>query len=64
MQVLNYINGKMQAAINGGSLDNFEPATGKVYGSVADSDGADVALAYEAANAAKISWANTPAEEK
>jgi len=64
MVVLNYINGKMQEAVSGLQLDNFEPATGNVYGHVADSDSADVQLAFEAANAAKSNWAHTAAEEK
>ncbi len=64
MQVLNYINGAMTPAVSGAYLDNFEPATGLVYGKVADSDAADVALAFEAAKGAKESWSNTPAEEK
>ena len=64
MVVLNYINGKMQEAVSGLQLDNFEPATGNVYGYVADSDSADVQLAFEAADAAKSNWANTAAEEK
>jgi aminomuconate-semialdehyde/2-hydroxymuconate-6-semialdehyde dehydrogenase len=64
MHILNYINGTMQAALSGDTLDNFEPATGHVYGQIADSDSADVAMAFEAAKAAKESWAHTPAEEK
>ena len=45
MHILNYINGTMQAALSGDTLDNFEPATGHVYGQIADSDSAD-AVSY------------------
>lgn len=64
MKILNYINGNLAEAQSGKTLENFEPATGSVYGSVPNSDATDVEMAFEAADAARISWANTPAEEK
>ena len=64
MNILNYINGEMKAANNGSVLDNYNPATGSVYGNIPNSDGTDVADACEAAAAAFPSWSNTPAEER
>jgi len=49
---------------SGSYLDNFEPATGKVYSEIADSDDRDVNLAVEAAKAAFPSWSKTPPEER
>ena len=64
MNILNYINGAMKAAHSGAVLDNYNPATGKVYGSIPDSDALDVAEAYEAAEKAFPTWSVTPAEER
>jgi len=64
MNILNYINGAMKAAHSGAVLDNYNPATGKVYGSIPNSDALDVAEAYEAAEKAFPSWSVTPAEER
>ena len=64
MNILNYINGEMKAANNGSVLDNYNPATGGVYGNIPNSDASDVADAYEAAALAFPSWSNTPAEER
>ena len=64
MNILNYINGEMKAANNGSVLDNYNPATGSVYGNIPNSDASDVADAYEAAALAFPSWSNTPAEER
>ena len=64
MNILNYINGEMKAANNGSVLDNYNPATGSVYGNIPNSDASDVADAYDAAALAFPSWSNTPAEER
>ena len=64
MNIFNYINGVMKAAHSGAVLDNYNPATGKVYGSIPDSDALDVAEAYEAAEKAFPTWSVTPAEER
>lgn len=64
MNILNYLNGEMKAANNGSVLDNYNPATGKVYGTIPNSDESDVNDAYQAAAAAFPSWSNTPAEER
>jgi aminomuconate-semialdehyde/2-hydroxymuconate-6-semialdehyde dehydrogenase len=60
----NYIGGELVPAIGGEYLDNFEPATGKVYSLIADSDARDVEAAVAAAKTAFPGWAETPADER
>ncbi len=60
----NFIHGKHAPPRGSQYLDNVEPATGKVYGKVPDSDAADVSAAVEAAKAAFPAWAATPAEQR
>lgn len=55
----NYIGGKQLQPANGRYLDNFEPATGMVYGKIPDSDAQDVALAVTAAQQAFPTWSKT-----
>ena len=56
MEILNYIHGEFTAPVNGGYLDNIEPATGLVYGRVPASTGEDVHKAVAAAKGAYASW--------
>ena len=63
-QLLNYIDGSLQKPLADQWLDNYEPATGKVYSQIPDSDSKDVELATQAAKAAFPSWSNTPLEER
>ena len=60
----NYINGALQAPIAGAYLDNYNPATGKVYSLIPDSDAQDVEMAYQAAQQAFHTWSVTPKEER
>lgn len=60
----NYIDGKLVAPISGNYLDNFEPATGKVYSLIPDSNSADVESAVAAAKRAFPSWSKTAPEER
>ncbi len=55
-RILNYINGRLQEPVNGRYTDNFEPATGRVFGQIPDSDQSDVELATQAAQAAFPAW--------
>src|SRR5580765_3789737 len=64
VRIENYIGGEVVQPASGSYLDNFEPATGKVYSEIADSDDRDVNLAVEAAKAAFPSWSKTPPEER
>ena len=60
-QVRNFINGQFVEPVSGKYLDNVEPATGKPYSQVADSDAHDVDLAVAAAEKAFCDWSQTPA---
>lgn len=55
-QLPNYIDGVSRAPISGNYLDNVEPATGKIYSRIPDSDTADLALAIAAAEKALPAW--------
>ncbi len=63
-KIQNYINGKLASPQSGNYIDNYYPATGKVYALIPDSDAADVALATEAAKAAFSAWSTTPATKR
>jgi aminomuconate-semialdehyde/2-hydroxymuconate-6-semialdehyde dehydrogenase len=56
MKLENYINGQLLPPATGKYLDNYEPATGKVYSYIPDSDEADVKMAVEAAQNAFSAW--------
>lgn len=60
----NYIGGEIVAPGSGDYLDNYDPATGRIYSQIADSDATDVDLATEAAKAAFPAWSLMPAEER
>jgi benzaldehyde dehydrogenase (NAD) len=55
--------GRWQMA-KGGTREVFEPATGKVLTEVGFADAEDVAEAAQAAAAAQVEWANTPADQR
>lgn len=63
-KLANYINGSYAAPHSGKYIDNYEPATGKVYSLIPDSDEMDVQQAVEAAKKAFPAWAALPAEER
>lgn len=63
-QILNYINGEFQKPVDNLWMDNYHPATGKVYSQIPDSSDEDVAQAYEAAEIAFKSWSRLPASER
>src|SRR5690242_5659535 len=62
--IKNFIDGKFVEPVNGKYLDNIEPATGKPYSKVVDSDSPDVDLAAGAAEKAFADWSRTPAAER
>jgi aminomuconate-semialdehyde/2-hydroxymuconate-6-semialdehyde dehydrogenase len=64
IQIKNFIDGEFVEPIGGKYLDNIEPATGKPYSQVADSDARDVDLAVAAAEKAFCDWSKKPAEER
>ncbi|MEM0999542.1 MAG: aldehyde dehydrogenase [Bacteroidota bacterium] len=55
-KILNYIDGELREPETGGWIDNYEPATGKVYSLIPDSDERDVAHAVAAARRAFPQW--------
>ena len=63
-QIQNYIGGDWHAAQSGAYLDNYQPATGKVYSYLPDSDARDVELAVEAARKAFPHWSKCGAQER
>ncbi|MBL8747207.1 MAG: aldehyde dehydrogenase [Phycisphaerae bacterium] len=62
--VTNFISGRFVGAAGGGWLDNFEPATGRAYGRLPDSDERDIEAALSAADAASVVWSRTPVAER
>ena len=62
--ISNFIGGNICNPISGHYLDNFEPATGKVYSLIPDSDHNDVAVAVEAAQKAFPYWSSLSIETR
>ena len=54
-----YINGKWRDASDGGTLDVFDPSTGKLLKTIADASYEDGQLAMQAAHEAQESWSKT-----
>jgi aminomuconate-semialdehyde/2-hydroxymuconate-6-semialdehyde dehydrogenase len=63
-QLTNFIGGELVPPASGRWLDNPEPATGRVYSQVPDSDDEDLARAVAAAAAAFPAWRDAPAEQR
>jgi aminomuconate-semialdehyde/2-hydroxymuconate-6-semialdehyde dehydrogenase len=63
-QIQNFIDGQFIEPIGGKYLDNIEPATGKPYSQVADSDARDVDAAAAAAEKAFVDWSKKSAVER
>jgi aminomuconate-semialdehyde/2-hydroxymuconate-6-semialdehyde dehydrogenase len=64
VKIRNFIDGQFVEPAGGKYLDNIEPATGKAYSQVPDSDSQDVDLAVAAAEKAFSDWSKTPAAER
>jgi len=62
--IYNYINGDLAPPDSGNYLNNIEPATGKVYSQIPDSDKSDVDQAVTAALNAFPDWSKRPARER
>lgn len=56
LSLKNLINGQLQDAVGGGSLEVHEPSTGRVFAKAPDSDSNDVDRAVSAARAAFPGW--------
>jgi aminomuconate-semialdehyde/2-hydroxymuconate-6-semialdehyde dehydrogenase len=63
-RIKNFIDGEFFEPIGGKYLDNIEPATGKSYSQVPDSDARDVDRAVAAADKAFPEWSRRPAAER
>ncbi|MGE5626110.1 MAG: aldehyde dehydrogenase [Bacillota bacterium] len=64
LEIRNYIGGKHAPAASGAWLDDYEPATGKVYARLPDSNSADIDAAVAAAERAFPAWSGLPAAER
>src|SRR6267378_1540668 len=63
-KIRNFIDGQFVDPVGGKYLDNIEPATGKSYSQVADSDTRDVDLAVAAAEKAFAGWSQMSAADR
>ena len=63
-KILNYIGGDFLEPSSRDYIDNYEPATGKVYSLIADSDAKDVENAVKAAKKAFPFWSVTSKDER
>nr|WP_294862151.1 aldehyde dehydrogenase [uncultured Fluviicola sp.] len=64
IRLQNFINGELIAPVKGQYIDNYEPATGKVYGEIPNSTEEDVELAVTAAEKAFPIWSGMTNEER
>jgi aminomuconate-semialdehyde/2-hydroxymuconate-6-semialdehyde dehydrogenase len=60
----NFIDGAYCAPKSGNYIDNYEPATGKVYSLIPNSDASDVETAVQAAERAYPIWSKMSAEDR
>jgi len=60
----NFIDGQFLPPSNGTYIDNFNPATGQVYGKIPDSGKEDIDKATESAKKAFKSWSKKTSEER
>jgi len=63
-KIQNFINGQLVAPISGKYIENIEPATGKAYSQIPDSDQEDVKVATKAALDAFEAWSSLPVKER
>lgn len=63
-KISNYIDGELVAPKSNNYLNNIEPATGKVYSQIPDSDSEDIEVAVTAAKKAQHGWVTMPAEAR
>lgn len=62
--ILNLIGGELVPPLSGAFLENIEPAVGRPYSQVPDSDSHDVERAVAAAERAFAGWSATPVRER
>ena len=64
VKIENYIGGGLVEPASSAYLENFEPATGRVYSHIPDSDDRDVHLAVDAAASAFPAWSAMASEAR
>ncbi|NNF00065.1 MAG: aldehyde dehydrogenase [Pyrinomonadaceae bacterium] len=64
LKIENYIDGELSSPASGKYLDNFDPAIGKVYSLIPDSDEKDVIDAVESAKRAFRDWSTRTPEDR
>ncbi|MGY0391756.1 aldehyde dehydrogenase [Bizionia sp. KMM 8389] len=64
MVIKNYINGTFHNPTQDNWIENFNPATGTVYGQIPDSTKEDVEEAYTAAKTAFPEWSKTTLDQR
>lgn len=62
--IQNYIGGDWHAAQSGEYFDNYQPATGKVYSRLPNSDARDVEVAVKAAREALPNWSKCGVQQR
>ncbi len=62
--ILNYVGGDLVPAVDGGTIDNIDPSTGKVYSLLPSSTHKDVEAAVSAASKAFKQWSSASIEER
>jgi aminomuconate-semialdehyde/2-hydroxymuconate-6-semialdehyde dehydrogenase len=63
-EIKNYINGQFADTLDGESVQNSNPATGKIIGTIPSSKAADVQQAVDAAQEAFKTWSVSSKEER
>ena len=63
-KIQNYINGELIAPQSRQYLNNYNPAEGKIYSLIPDSDASDVQRAVDAASAAFQGWSTMQVEKR
>lgn len=63
-RIQNYINGSFAPPVSGAYFDNYNPAKGKPYSQIPDSDERDIEHAVQAAESVFPAWSVTPVQQR
>ena len=64
LKISNFIDGMFTGSLSGKYLDNYNPAEGKVYSLIPDSESSDVSAAVAAAKKAFPEWSSMSSEKR
>lgn len=64
LKIQNYLDGSLHDAIENQTIDNYNPSTGEIYGSIPNSNEKDVNQAVEAAEKAFPEWSIMNSEKR